>query len=56
MARFGITPQRTYAVRIPELRKIAKKAGKDPGLAKKLWEADYRETRFLNGVHVKKSS
>jgi len=47
MARFGITPQRTYAVRIPELRKIAKKAGKDHELAKNLWEMDYRETKIL---------
>jgi 3-methyladenine DNA glycosylase AlkD len=47
MARFGITPQRTYAVRIPELRKIAKRTGKDHRLAKKLWEVDYRETKIL---------
>lgn len=47
MARFGITPQKTYAVRIPELRRIAKEAGKDHGLALKLWGADYRETRIL---------
>jgi 3-methyladenine DNA glycosylase AlkD len=47
MARFGITPQRTYAVRIPELRKIAKRVGKDHRLAKKLWELDYRETKIL---------
>jgi len=47
MARFGITPQRTYAVRIPELRKIAKRTGKDHSMAKKLWEVDYRETKIL---------
>jgi 3-methyladenine DNA glycosylase AlkD len=47
MARFGITPKKTYAVRIPELRRIAKQAGKDHDLAKKLWTADYRETRIL---------
>ena len=47
MARFGITPQRTYAVRIPELRKIAKRVGKDHRLAKKLWELNYRETKIL---------
>jgi len=39
MARFGINPQKTYAVRIPELRKIAKKAGKNHKLAAQLWEA-----------------
>jgi len=47
MARFGINPQKTYAVRIPELRKIAKKAGKNHQLASQLWEAGYRETRIL---------
>lgn len=47
MARFGINPQKTYAVRIPELRKIAKKAGKNHQLAVQLWEAGYRETRIL---------
>jgi 3-methyladenine DNA glycosylase AlkD len=47
MARFGINPQKTFAVRIPELRKIAKKAGKNHKLAAQLWEAGYRETRIL---------
>lgn len=47
MARFGITPEKTYAVRIPELRRIAKATGKDHQLALKLWEADYRETKIL---------
>jgi len=47
MARFGITPKKTFAVRIPDLRRIAKNAGKDHELAGKLWESDYRETRIL---------
>jgi 3-methyladenine DNA glycosylase AlkD len=47
MARFGIKTQRSYGVRIPELRKIAKKAGKNHLLAGKLWKADYRETKIL---------
>jgi len=47
MVRFGINPKKTYAVRIPELRKIAKKTGKNHELAAKLWEAGYRETRIL---------
>jgi 3-methyladenine DNA glycosylase AlkD len=47
MARFGINPQKTYAVRIPELRKIAKKVGKNHKLAAQLWGAGYRETRIL---------
>jgi 3-methyladenine DNA glycosylase AlkD len=42
MARFGIKPQKAYGVRIPELRKIAKKTGKNHLLAKELWKVDYR--------------
>lgn len=47
MARFGITPKKTFAVKIPELRRMAKKTGRDHPLAEKLWAADYRETRIL---------
>jgi 3-methyladenine DNA glycosylase AlkD len=47
MARFGISPKKTYGVRIPELRIIAKEVGKDHLLANKLWDAGYRETRIL---------
>lgn len=47
MARFGINPQKTYAVRIPELRRIARAMGKNHQLALQLWEEGYRETRIL---------
>ncbi len=47
MARFGITPDKTYGIRIPELRKMAKRIGKDRELAHKLWELGYRETMIL---------
>jgi len=47
MARFGITPERTYGVSIPNLRKIAKEIGKDHNLAQELWESNVRETRIL---------
>jgi 3-methyladenine DNA glycosylase AlkD len=47
MAKYGITPERTYGVSIPNLRKIAKETGKDHELAKKLWESNIRETRIL---------
>jgi 3-methyladenine DNA glycosylase AlkD len=47
MERFGITPEKTYAVRIPELRKIAKESGKNHELALELWELDFRETKIL---------
>jgi len=47
MARFGITPKRTFGISIPDLRKIAKEVGKNHELALKLWEIDTRETRIL---------
>ena len=47
MARAGITPEQAYGVKIPVLRKIAKKAGRNSVLAKKLWAKNTRETRIL---------
>jgi len=47
MTRFGITPGHAYGVSLPELRAIAKKAGRDHALALKLWAKDSRETRIL---------
>lgn len=47
MARFGITPDKTFGIRIPELRKMAKKIRKNRELAHKLWELGYRETMIL---------
>jgi 3-methyladenine DNA glycosylase AlkD len=47
MARFGITPQKTFGVSIPNLRKIAQVAGRNRDLAQKLWASDIRETRIL---------
>lgn len=50
MARFGINHTKTYGVRMPELRRIAKTAGKDHDLAEKLWNAGYGETKILAGL------
>ena len=47
MAKFGITPKNAYGVSIPDLRKLAKKIGKNHDLALQLWEIDTRETRIL---------
>jgi 3-methyladenine DNA glycosylase AlkD len=47
MARFGITPERALGVSIPDLRKIARKAGRNHDLALKLWGVNTRETRIL---------
>ncbi len=51
MARYGIsTKSANYGVSIPNLRKIAKEAGRDHSLAQQLWAMDSRETRILAGM------
>jgi 3-methyladenine DNA glycosylase AlkD len=47
MAKYGITPKKTYGVSIPDLRKINKEIGTNHALALRLWEMDLRETRIL---------
>lgn len=47
MKRFGIGVEKALGVRIPVLRKMAKRVGKDHELALALWDAGYRETRIL---------
>lgn len=47
MARFGISPKKTYGVAVPDLRRIAKEIGVDHDLAQRLWLSDIRETRIL---------
>ena len=47
MARFGISPENTYGVSIPALRKIAKETGKDHTLAQQLWTSGIHEARIL---------
>lgn len=46
MKRFCITG-RAYGVRMPQLREIAREAGRDHELALALWEIPVRETRIL---------
>lgn len=50
MARFGINSKKAYGVRMPELRRIARKTGKNHELAQKLWEHEYAETRILASI------
>lgn len=50
MARFGITPDKTFGVSMPNLRKMGKRIGTDHDLARELWEAGYRETRILASI------
>ncbi len=47
MARFGINPENTYGVSIPNLRKVAKEVGKDHALAQRLWASGIHEARIL---------
>lgn len=47
MARFGINPENTYGVSIPNLRKIAWEVGKDHALAQQLWTSGIHEARIL---------
>ncbi len=47
MQRFGIDPEKVYGIKIPILRKIAKKIKKNHELAQKLWELGYRESMIL---------
>lgn len=45
--RFGNESNKIYGVRMPELTRIARKTGKNHGLAEKLWRHGYTETRIL---------
>ena len=47
MARFGINPENTFGVSIPNLRKLAKETGIDHPLAQQLWASGIHEARIL---------
>ncbi len=47
MKRFGINPEKAIGVPLPELRKIAKRAGTDRALARKLWASGIHDARIL---------
>ncbi|MDD5337049.1 MAG: DNA alkylation repair protein [Candidatus ainarchaeum sp.] len=47
MARFGINPKNTLGISVPELRALAKRIGKNHGLALKLWNSGIHEARML---------
>ena len=47
MARFGINTETALGVRIPELRRIARKIGRDHDLALGLWESGIHDARIL---------
>jgi len=47
MARYGINTDKALGVSIPNFRKIAKREGKDHGLARALWASRIHEARIL---------
>ncbi len=47
MAKYGINPESAYGISIPNLRKIAREAGKNHLLAEKLWSSGIHEARIL---------
>lgn len=47
MKRFGINPEKTFVVKIPIMREIAKKIKTDHQLALQLWDYGYRETEII---------
>ncbi len=50
MARYGINPHNTLGVSIPNLRKLARQAGKDHTLALELWDSGIHEAHILAGM------
>jgi 3-methyladenine DNA glycosylase AlkD len=50
MARYGINTEHAYGVSIPNLRKIARKIGKNRPLAEALWSSGIHEARILAGM------
>ena len=47
MARFGINPDNTYGITIPQLVELARIIGKDHQLAGALWQSGIRDARIL---------
>ncbi len=50
MARFGINPKNAFGISMPFIRNLAKKIGKDHGLALELWKTEIHEARILAGL------
>ena len=47
MKKFGIRYVKSYGLRLPQIRKVAKKCGKNHDLALKLWNHGYHETYLM---------
>jgi 3-methyladenine DNA glycosylase AlkD len=47
MARFGMSAERRFGVKVPDMRKIAKEAGKDHALALELWKTGIPDAQIV---------
>ena len=47
MAKYGITPENAFGIKIPILKEISKNIGINHKLALELWDLNYRETRII---------
>jgi len=47
MSHFGVVLKNAYGISAPELKKLAKKIGKNHNIAKKLWESDIHDAKIL---------
>ena len=50
MARYGINVERALGVRMPVVRALAKRLGRDHALARALWDSGIHEARILAGL------
>ena len=50
MARFGINSKNAFGASMPDLRKLAKKIGKNHILAQELWDSGVHEARILASI------
>lgn len=50
MAKFGINTDNAYCISVPNIRKIAKDAGKNHLIAQHLWKSGIHEARILAGM------
>jgi 3-methyladenine DNA glycosylase AlkD len=50
MARFGIATEHALGISVANLRKLARRAGKDHALAQQLWDTGLHEARILASI------
>jgi len=50
MAYFGVRVEKAHGISVPELRRLAKKIGKNHALANQLWESGIHEAKCLAGM------